>query len=36
MGGVVTPRNRKRGGMDKKGKEDYGKDIGRHTTCVGE
>lgn len=36
MGGVVTPRNRKCGGMDKKGKGDYGKDIGRHTTCVGE
>ncbi len=36
MGGVVTPTNRKCGGMDKKGKEDYGKDIGRHTTCVGE
>lgn len=36
MGGVVTPMNWKCGGMDKKGKEDYGKDIGRHTTCVGE
>lgn len=36
MGGVITPRNRKYGGMDKKGKEDYGKDIGRHTSYVGE